>query len=250
MQISTLPALIITQFALILLFSWRARRQGFITPRGLLYIVIGLALLSLWAVTVTWFAKTGAFASEAFLSSWPAIWLTIIAVLIVEIPMILSRQVKETINKIIDATPLHWLVAFHGFRILAIGSILKSHSGEFAWYFGMMVGIPDFIFGITAILLLPLVYMKKISKKSVAIWNYIGAMVIVPTAPILMQLGLPSAVQVFTDTPTIATIFEFPMVLAPTVCVPIFAMVNLFVARRILERYRQEKQHTATVQAA
>ncbi len=250
MQITTLPALIITQFALILIFSWRARKQGFIEPRGLLYIVIGLALLSIWAVTVTWFAKSGTFATDSFLASWPALWLTGIAVLIVEIPMVFSKKVKETINKIIDATPLHWLVAFHGFRILAIGSILKAHSGEFAWYFGMFIGIPDFIFGVTAIILLPLVYAGKISEKFIAIWNYLGALIIVPTALILMQLGLPGPLQQFTATPTIATIFEFPMVLAPTVCVPVFAMANLFVARRLLQRHKLKKQETYAAQTA
>jgi hypothetical protein len=36
------------------------------------------------------------------------------------------------------------------------------------------------------------------------------------------------------------TIFEFPMALAPTLVVPIFAMVNLFVALRLIKRQQVE----------
>jgi hypothetical protein len=40
------------------------------------------------------------------------------------------------------------------------------------------------------------------------------------------------------ESPSLKTIFEFPMALAPTLVVPLFVIVNLFVALRLIGRLR------------
>ena len=69
-------------------------------------------------------------------------------------------------------------------------------------------------------------------------WNLIGAAVIVPAAPILLQLGLPGPLQVFTGLPDARAVFTYPMSIAPMIGVPLFVMVNLWVAWRLWERRR------------
>jgi len=72
--------------------------------------------------------------------------------------------------------------------------------------------------------------------RSAIIINLIGFIIIVPFAVILINVGLPGPLYMIEESPSLKTIFEFPMVLAPTLVVPIFAMVNLFVALRLIKR--------------
>ena len=69
-------------------------------------------------------------------------------------------------------------------------------------------------------------------------WNLIGALVIVPSAPILLQLGLPGPLQVFTSLPDARAVFTYPMSIAPMIGVPLFVLINLWVAWRLWERSR------------
>ncbi len=233
MTFSTLPLLLAAQLALIWFAASRLKRQETYRMGDISIINTGLVLLGLWGILVWVIAISGVTQSSWFLASWPPFWFLAATILIVELPMVAFKRVKQAVHLLISTTPLHWLVAFHVFRVLAIGSITKSLNGEFSFYFGLLIGIPDFIFGVSAILITYLVYTKRVGNKFVMIWNYIGALIIMPFALILMQIGLPGPVQFFTEAPTIAAIFEFPMVLAPTIIVPIFVLANLFVARHL-----------------
>ncbi|MGH1352463.1 MAG: hypothetical protein ACRBBN_16880 [Methyloligellaceae bacterium] len=231
MKVSILPLLLLAQLALIWLAASRLKKQEVLDRSDGQIINTGLLLLGLWGIAIWMIASSGVTQSDWFLASWPPFWFLAVTILIVELPMVAFKKVKQAVYQLISSTPLYWLTAIHIFRVLAIGSIIKSLNGEFSFYFGLIVGVPDFIFGLSAILVTYLVYTKQVGDKFVAIWNYAGALIIMPTAIILMQLGLPGPVQIFTATPTIATIFEFPMVLAPAVIVPLFVMANLFTAR-------------------
>ena len=70
------------------------------------------------------------------------------------------------------------------------------------------------------------------------VWNLIGALVIVPSAPILLQLGLPGPLQVFTSLPDARAVFTYPMSIAPMIGVPLFVLINLWVSWRLWERQR------------
>ena len=239
---SALPLLIMVELLAIWFATYRARKRGLTTRAGSALITILLILLAGWAVTSSYLAINLTYQSDWFLASWPAFWVTSIAVTIVMTPLIFSAGARDTIRGIIDATPLHWLVGFHALRILAIGGILKSLNGEFARYYGLYIGIPDLIFGLSAVVMAWLVYSSRVGNGVVALWNLLGAIIILPFGMILLQMGLVGSWQVFSDTPTITTIFEYPMALAPTIVVPIFVMMNLFVAIRLIERLVTEKK--------
>src|SRR5262249_28223988 len=75
----------------------------------------------------------------------------------------------------------------------------------------------------------------ELSAKSFLVWNLIGALVIVPSAPVLLQLGLPGPVQLFTGSPDARVVFTYPMSIAPMIGVPLFVLSNLWVSWRLLE---------------
>ncbi len=102
-------------------------------------------------------------------------------------------------------------------------------------YFEIFVGIPDLLFGVSAFWIARKAKHGKISKKGFLFWNLLGALVIVPAAPILLQLGLPGAVQVFTSLADARVVFTYPMSIAPMIGVPLFVLINLLVAWRLWE---------------
>ena len=127
-------------------------------------------------------------------------------------------------------------MAFEGLRILAIGGIIKGYTGEFSLFYAQFIGIPDFLYGVTTLIAAVLIYKGIWKEKSAIIINLIGFIIIVPIGTILMNVGLPGAMYMIEESPSLKTIFEFPMALAPTLVVPIFVMVNLLVALRLIKR--------------
>ena len=57
--------------------------------------------------------------------------------------------------------------------------------------------------------------------------SIVGAIAVVPGANLVAQMGLPGPMMVFTKEPTSAALFVYPMVLAPTLIVPLFVLCDL-----------------------
>ena len=74
-----------------------------------------------------------------------------------------------------------------------------------------------------------------LSGRSFFYWNLVGLLIIVPTAPIVLQLGLPGPLQLFDSLPDTRAVFTYPMSIAPVMGVPLFALVNLGAAWRLWE---------------
>jgi len=81
-----------------------------------------------------------------------------------------------------------------------------------------------------------LIYKGVWKEKSAIIINIIGFIIIVPIGMVLINVGLPGVMYMIEESPSLKTIFEFPMALAPTLVVPIFVMINLLVALRLIKR--------------
>lgn len=235
MKLSMLPLLIFVELFAIWFVTQRARRLDAISRAGSSLINVMLVLLAIWAVVSSYLAITEWYQSDWFLASWPAFWVGLIPFVIVMAPLVVSKGARNSVRAILDVTPLHWMVGFQGLRVLAIGGVIKALGGEFSRYFGLYIGVPDMIFGATAFVMAWLVYSNRVGPATVAAWNVIGATIIVPVGLVLIQMGLPGPWHTFADTPTIVTIFEFPMALALTVVVPIFVLMNLLVSVRLIE---------------
>lgn len=81
--------------------------------------------------------------------------------------------------------------------------------------------------------------MWRTDQKKFLVWNVVGVLVIVPAAPIILQLGLPGPLQVFTSLPDARAVFTHPMSIAPMIGVPLFVLVNQWVAWRLWEQGRE-----------
>ncbi len=236
MKFSMLPLLYLIQCVAIYRATRKTFSLGQISAVQNKQIVLILATLTLWGGLSTYLGMSGYYQSEGFLSSLPGLWITLIPVLIVMIPWLASKTLRQGIEAIIDQTSLHLIMAFEGFRILAIGGIIKGYTGEFSLFYAQFIGIPDFLYGVTTLIAAVLIYKGIWKEKSAIIINLIGFIIIVPFGTILMNVGLPGAMYMIEESPSLKTIFEFPMALAPTLVVPIFVMVNLLVALRLIKR--------------
>ena len=149
-------------------------------------------------------------------------------------PVLLS--LKQATDHIIDHTPLHLIRLFEGIRVLALGGVLKGFKGDFSLFYAKVTGIPDFLFGFVSLLAAYLIYKGVWKNRAAIVINLTGFLVIVPIGMILMNFSLPGPLHFINETPSLTTIFDFPMALAPTLVVPIFVIVNLFVVIRLLQR--------------
>lgn len=201
-------------------------------------VYIYLLWVTAYGVATSILGARGVYISKDLLKLLPGFWLQFVTVAVCVLPIVLFAEVRTGMRHIVDTTPWHWFAYFHGLRILALGTAYKTIIGEFPVYFEILVGLPDFLFGVSAFWIASATRRGEISAKSFMVWNLIGAFIIVPSAPILLQLGLPGPVQVFTSLPDARAVFTYPMSIAPMIGVPLFVLANLWVAWRLWERGR------------
>lgn len=238
MQLSLTPILLAVELGFVLVLAWRCGRLA-PEQRGMGAVYVFLLWLAVYGVVTSVLGAQGLYVSDALLRLLPGLWLQVITVAVVALPVVLSARLRQDLRDIVDATPWHWFAYFHGLRVLALGTLAKTVSGEFPLYFGILVGIPDLLFGLSAFWIAGKVKRGEIGEKGFLIWNLIGALIIVPSAPILLQLGLPGPLQVFTSLPDARAVFTYPMSIAPMMGVPLFVLINLWVAWRLWERSRR-----------
>jgi hypothetical protein len=238
MTFSTIPLLFLIQLMVIYKVTIKTQNSGHISAAQKNTIILLLMFLTCWGGLSTHLGMSGYYQSDVFLSSLPGLWITQIPILIVMVPWMASKTLRQGIDEVIDNTPLHLIMAFEGLRVLAIGGIYKGYVGEFSPVFSKFIGIPDFLYGLTTLIAAVLIYRGVWKEKSAIIINLIGFIIIVPFGTLLINAGLPGPMYMIEESPSLATIFELPMALAPTLVVPIFVMVNLFVALRLIIRKR------------
>lgn len=235
MQPSLTPLLLAIQLGFVLALASRSRR---LSPeiRGMAPVYVFLLWLAVYGAATGVLGARGLYITDPLLTWLPGLWLQLITVMAVVAPVILFTGVRQTLRHIVDTTPWHWFAYFQALRISALGTAYKTIISEFPLYFEILVGIPDFLFGLSAFWIARKAKRGEIGERGFMIWNLIGALVIVPSAPILLQLGLPGPLQVFTSIPDARAVFTHPMSLAPMIVVPLFVLINLWVAWRLWER--------------
>lgn len=221
-----IPLLILFQLLLLPFLACKARRNGHIKGKQFRAIFLPVIGLTIWTAIALFLGISGILESENFYQLYPALWMPIIPMTIVLASLVLPT-VREGIMSILAITPAYWLVFFQAGRISAMGTAYHTLQGTFPLYFEVVVGIPDLCFGLSALVMGILAMQQKISSRTLIIWHFIGFLIIVPTAPILLQLGLPGALQVFSQQPTAEAVYTFPMSLAPIMVVPTFVIFNL-----------------------
>jgi len=124
--------------------------------------------------------------------------------------------------------------------VTALGGVIKGFAGLLPTSFAFPVGVPDLLFGLTGVWLALAWPKGGWFARTLVIWNALGVAAILPAAPILMQMGLPGPFYIFASAPDARALFDYPMVLAPTLIVPLFVTMN---AVHILVLWRQGRAH-------
>ncbi len=234
MKFSLVPLLFALQILAILIATRSAVKKNRLGNSG--WIIFMVLLLVAWSAVTVGVALSGIYVSKPFLAAYPTLWLPFIPVVLVLTVLMLSSGAREAVRNLIDATPDRWLIRIHALRILALGTLIKAWTGTFVMSFALLVGIPDLLFGLSALLISKRVADGRIGKTGLAVWHSLGVLAIIPGAPIVAQMGLPGIFHTFTETPSMITLYAFPMVIAPSLVVPIFVMMNMLVAIRLVER--------------
>lgn len=228
MQLSSLPFLIVIIFGFLLFLTQRLYRLGRLKTAQRNWIGVLLGILLCWGGISGCLSSSGVYVAQAFLDLAPGYWLPYVPVVIAMTLVMTVRPLRQGLRILVDDTPVHWLIGIHQLRILALGSIIKASNGLFPQKFAWYVGIPDLMFGITAMLVsLLLLRRGRFSDWFLIPWHLLGAMVIVIPATGLMH--------VYMQEPLFSELLAFPMALAPTLVVPTFVMLNLLVVWRLAE---------------
>ncbi|WP_019508662.1 hypothetical protein [Pleurocapsa sp. PCC 7319] len=230
MKISTLPFLLATVLGFITIITRRAVKLGYIQPQNAKNVYYLLGVLGLWTVVSSILAIKGFYASPRFWALLPGLWFPFVPVSFCLIPFAISSQFRDSLIKILNATPIYWLVYLQGLRIAALGTLYKTIIGQFPVHVELIIGISDLIFGCSAFYIAKRVRANTIGWRSLAIWNLVGAGIIIIPGEIAIQMGLPGFLQMFNSPPTAEVMFEFPLVIAPTIIVPLLVLMNGLVA--------------------
>ncbi len=236
MQLSLTPILVAVELGFVAVLAWRMGRitaPGSVTP-----VYLFIVWIAAYAVLTSVLGARGVYISDDLLRWLPALWLQVITVAVCVLPVMLFPTLRNAMRRIVDVTPWHWFAYFHGLRIGALGTAYKTMIGEFPLSFEIGVGIPDLLYGLSAFWIAAKAKRGALTERTFLVWNLIGALIIVPAAPILLQLGLPGPLQVFTASPDARAVFTYPMSIAPMIGVPLFVLINLWVAWRLWERGR------------
>ncbi len=149
----------------------------------------------------------------------PLLWQALVVVTLWSLAFTFSGTLRSGLRGIATSTPGHWLVFVQALRIGALGGIVKGIRGEITSKFVFWIGIPDFLFGVSALIVGWLLLRKAIGPRFLIAWNLIGfGLIVLPTF-------LPTSYWM--NEPGFSFIFEFPMILAPSVVVAIFVSLNL-----------------------
>jgi len=229
MHFSSIPFLIFIIFGFLSFLIERLRRADRLNKSQHAWLVGLVVVLLAWGTASGYWSSRGVYESPEFLELAPGYWLPFVPVVITVSLVMIAPALRQGLRVLVDNTPVRWLTGIHQLRILALGSIIKASISMFPEKFAWYVGIPDLLFGLSAIWLTVFVlHRRRISDRILLLWNLAGAMAILAPAFGLMHI--------YMHEPFFTELFVFPMALAPTFIVPVFVMLNLLVVWRLLEK--------------
>lgn len=231
MTFSILPLLLIIVFVFCIVLAHRAEKLQVITREETRQVNGLFGMLFIWGLICTAMGIKGFHTSPVLLERVPFLWQAVVPVVILAINLFFSKQLRVALRTIAAVTPLHWLVFFQALRIGALGGVLKGIQGEITSSYVYWVGIPDLLYGISALVLGGLLLRNAVSRKILMIWNLIG--------PVIILLPTFLFMNYFMNEPGFIFIFEFPMVLAPGIVVPIFISLNLLTVWKLYEYWHK-----------
>ena len=222
---SILPFYLVIVFGFSIGIVRRAAVRGTTSRRETRAVDFLLGTLFIWTLVCTAMGLKGLHTSPALLTALPFLWQAVVPVLILAIGLLCLPGLGRALGKIALATPLLWLVWVQALRIGAAGGIIKGLRGEITSSYVFWVGIPDLLYGISALLLGVLLLFRTVGRRTLLTWHLLGpAIILLPTFGFM---------PFFMNEPGFGFILAFPMVLAPGIVVPLLLFLNLLAAWKL-----------------
>jgi hypothetical protein len=201
------------------------RRAGVLSPGALGLVWAWLGMLAAWGVASAWLSLSGRYGTPRFFALMPGLWLPAVPVTATAGLLLASPVAREAGTALSQGIPDAGFVLLQAMRLAALGSVLKARAGELPRSFGLGLGVPDTLFGLSA-LGIALAGAGTLPDAVLLAWNLAGAAILLAALPAL-QASLPGPLQRFHAQPDGRVLFAFPMVLAPTLLAPLFLLANL-----------------------
>jgi len=121
MQISLPPILLAIELAFVFALAWRTSRlapaEGTIKP-----VYVYLLWVTTYGIITSILGARGVYISDDLLKWLPGLWLQLITIGVIVLPVVLFKDLRNGLRRIVDNTPWHWFAYFHGLRIAALGT--------------------------------------------------------------------------------------------------------------------------------
>lgn len=151
---------------------------------------------------------------------------------------------SKTLRNLVGQIPLPALIGVQSYRVVGALFLIAFAAGVLPGEFALHAGIGDVLIGVTA----PLVAFALLrgahgARTAATLWGVAG-LTDLAAAVVAGSLSSPSALQVLAlDSPNFA-ITRFPLVLIPTIVVPVSALLHYFALKHPdaqVERSRQTR---------
>lgn len=191
-----------------------------------------LSFVTIWVIFALGLAYSNVLVPRE--DQWfPLLGALIVGITILSIALLLrSRRFKA----VLDATPLHWLVAVQTYRVIGLVFLLLQTDGLLSSYFATSTGWGDIAVGVTAPIVGFLMWKEPGRFFWVALtWSVAGI------ADLLFVLykavqSAPGPLQTTAfDTPTVIVGY-FPFPLIPLIVVPMSLILHALVIRKLLSQ--------------
>ncbi len=217
MKFSITPIFVAVVFIFCVAVTRRARSTDSINGAQARSVYVLLLTFFVWTLIAVVMGIRGTHVE--LMSRVPLLWQACVVMVLWSTAMIFSGTLRSGLRGIATSTPGHLLVFVQALRIGALGGIVKGIQGEVTSKFVFWIGIPDFLFGVSALVIGWLLLRKAVGPRFLIAWNLVGfSLIVLPT------FGL---MNYWMNEPGYSFIFEFPMVLAPSIIVSTFVSLNL-----------------------
>jgi hypothetical protein len=154
----------------------------------------------------------------------PGYWLPYLPIALTLALASINTPLRDALRSLADHTPAHWLSAIQMVRIFALETLLKAVHDEYPLLLAWTLGLPELLFGLSAILVTWQARQGRLSKVFRMRWHLLGALLIL--IPLLAFMPLFMRDSLFERW------FEFPAIFAPSLLIPTLVMLNLLVVWR------------------
>ena len=235
-QFSSIPFLMVAVSAFPYLLARHAYANNFIDKAQRNSVAALSFLVFTWGVISAALAYQGFYSSPEFFSLYPGLWFPFIPLLVVAIPLLLFPRLRSALNTAGKVVPLRWFAYFQVLRVAAIGTAIKTYQGEFPRSVELWVGVPDLLFGLSAIAVAWHMTKSPVTRNFWITWHAIGAGIILMLGMVVINMSLPGIFQVWAEPPTFEVAMQFPMALAPSMIVPLLVAGNLWAIYAYVQR--------------